>query len=137
MERRNFIKNCGVLCASSIGVATFLQSCKSAFYVPNVIDDNKIIIKKINFAENKFVIVRNEKLQTPIYLSKVNETEYSAVLMLCTHKGCELNTAGNYLVCPCHGSEFSNTGKVLHSPAEKDLQKFSVTTDNSTIYIQL
>ncbi len=133
MERRNFIKNC----ASAIGVTILLQSCKSAFYIPNSIDKTKIVIKKTDFSENKFVLVKNEALQGPIYLAKLNENDYSAVLMICTHKSCELNTAGNYLVCPCHGSEFSNTGKVLNPPAEKDLEKYIVTTDASFIYIQL
>ncbi len=137
MERRNFIKSCSILCASTLGVSTLLQSCKSTFYIPNSFDANRIVIKKADFLENKFVLVKNEKLQAPIYLTKHSDTDFSAVLMLCTHKGCELSTAGNYLVCPCHGSEFSNVGKVLNPPAEKDLEKFAITTDASFIYIQL
>ena len=137
MERREFIKNCGITCLTGVGLAAFLESCRSLYYAPNTINGNIITVKKTDFGQNKYVLIRNEKLQAPVYLLKVSETEYSAVLMLCTHKGCELNAGGSLLVCPCHGSEFSTTGKVQTSPAERDLQKYIVTTDNESIFINL
>ena len=137
MKRREFIKDCGIFCVSGIGLALFLESCKTIFYAPNVLTGDTLIIKKSDFATHSFVVVKNEKLQAPIYLNKRKENEYSAVLMLCTHKGCELNTAGNNLICPCHGAEFSNTGKVLNPPANEDLKKYQVTNDNENIYIHL
>ena len=137
MDRKEFIKQCGFYCLAAIGAGILLEGCKAPYYAPNTISGNKISIRKADFLEHKFILVKNERLQAPIYVSKLNEQEYSAVLMLCTHKGCELNPASNFLVCPCHGSEFSNTGKVLSPPAEQDLKKFNVSTDNENIYIQL
>lgn len=137
MERKEFIKSCGLLCFASLGITTLLESCKTHFYAPNTISGNRITIKKTDFTGHQFVLVKNEKLQAPVYVCKIEEEKYSAVLMLCTHKGCELNPANNFLVCPCHGSEFSNMGKVLTPPAEQDLQNFNVTTDNENIYLQL
>jgi cytochrome b6-f complex iron-sulfur subunit len=55
----------------------------------------------------------------------------------CTHKGCELIPQGDYLVCPCHGSEFSNNGQVLNPPAEDNLKTFITESDNENIYILL
>jgi cytochrome b6-f complex iron-sulfur subunit len=137
MERRAFIKSCGILCTAGIGLPLLLESCKTIFYAPNIIEGNKITVKKSDFASNSFVIVKNEKLQAPVYLHKINENEYSAVLMICTHRGCELNAAGSNLICPCHGAEFSNTGKVLSPPAEKDLCKYATSSDQENIYIRL
>ena len=137
MERRDFLRSCGFACAGAIGLSTFLQSCKTIAYVTNTTEGNKIVVKKADFGRNKFVLVKNEKLQAPVYLLKESEEKYLAVLMLCTHKGCELNTAGDLLVCPCHGSEFSTTGKLISPPADKDLQKFVVTADLNNIYIQI
>ena len=113
MQRREFIKDCGLYCLSALGAAAILQACKTSVYVTGTAKGNKIAVKKTDFGKNKFVLVKTEKLETPVYLLKESEEIYSAVLMLCTHKGCELNASGGFLVCPCHGSEFSATGKVL------------------------
>lgn len=137
MHRREFIRNCSLFCLSTIGTAAALQACKTVSYVANTAAEGKIIVKKSDFGKNKFVLVKNEKLNAPVYLLKLDEQNYSAVLMLCTHKGCELNPAGDQLVCPCHGSEFSSTGKVVSPPADADLQRFIVTSDLNNIYIHL
>ncbi len=137
MDRKEFIKTCGLACVGGTALAALLESCKVAFYAPNTLSENKIIVSKTATAQNNSFVVKNDALQAPIYISKLDETNYSAVLMYCTHKGCELNLAGNYLICPCHGSEFSNTGKVLSPPADKDLLHYTVTSDSENIYIHL
>ena len=42
---------------------------------------------------------------------------------VCPHMGCALkwNTAEHSWDCPCHGSRFSEDGKVLNNPANGDL----------------
>ena len=42
----------------------------------------------------------------------------------CTHLGCELhfNNVDKVWECPCHGSKFTEEGKVIESPANKDLK---------------
>ncbi|MHC1706535.1 MAG: ubiquinol-cytochrome c reductase iron-sulfur subunit [Bacteroidales bacterium] len=48
----------------------------------------------------------------------------------CTHLGCKLNVlADGTMVCPCHGSAFSNAGKVMKGPAGKDLDELPVFWD--------
>lgn len=123
----------GLACAVGPSV---LSSCNSAFYVPHVVDGSKIIVNKIEFpAESNYVLVKNKRLPAPLYLRRNDEDSFTALLMECTHKACEVQPFGDQLHCPCHGSEFSSTGKVLEGPAEVDLRKFKVTTDAEKIYI--
>ena len=137
MDRKEFLIRSGMICLAATGIGSLFQSCKSAYYAPFQPAGNKISLKKTELEQRTFVLVKTDKFNEPIYLAKLGEDHYSALLMYCTHKGCELNPAGNQLVCPCHGSEFTNTGKVLEGPADKDLHKFQVTTDKENIYIQL
>lgn len=99
--------------------------------------NNKLKIKKIDFADNKFALVKSMRTNAPVYLAKSENGSYTAVLMLCTHKQCELKPAGSILLCPCHGSEFSLSGKVLKEPANKDLVQYETSSDENNIYIHL
>jgi Rieske Fe-S protein len=145
MDRQTFLKTCGFACLGG-SVMTLLEGCASAEYVAQtVLQDRKIVIKKTEFVyiqkdkriERKYVLVRNDKFRFPIYLRKQTEQSYNALLMECTHRSCELSTQGEYLVCPCHGSEFSNQGVVQNPPATRDLSYFKTSTDDENIYIHL
>lgn len=57
------------------------------------------------------------------------EGSYQAFSLSCTHLGCTLEEDGNGFSCPCHGSEFSNYGKVLKGPALDSLQKLRIEID--------
>lgn len=122
-----------------------LESCGGNYYATTTLANNQITIKKSEFFEikngvskpRKYVLVKNEKLSFPISIFKLNEDVYSALYMECTHNSCELNPQGDFLICPCHGSEFTNLGKVQNPPAESDLRTFKVSTDYENIYIHL
>jgi Rieske Fe-S protein len=146
MERREFIKTCGFACLGGTASAALLQGCaSSSYFAQTVLANNLIAIKKTEFVkagkdktvQRKYVLVKSEKYNYPICIYKTSEENYSALLMECTHKGCELQPHADYLACPCHGSEFTNKGVVQTPPAEQNLQTFKITTDNDTIYIQL
>jgi cytochrome b6-f complex iron-sulfur subunit len=144
-SRRYFLKNTtGVVaaCVAGSALASFLESCTSIKFVSAVEKDGKLTVSKAEFAGQSFVVVKNPALAFPVYLSKSTPTgtgteNYSALLMRCTHKQCEVKPAGNVLYCPCHGSEFSAAGKVLKDPASTDLEKFPVSQDETNIYIHL
>jgi nitrite reductase/ring-hydroxylating ferredoxin subunit len=46
---------------------------------------------------------------------------------LCTHQACDLEPAAPNLQCPCHGSRFTQQGKVLNGPATRSLVHFGIT----------
>lgn len=145
MERKEFIKQCGKLCIGGLAASSFFESCAGNYYATTSVSNNQITISKKEFIEikndvskpRKYVLVRTEKLNFPICIYKLNENTYSALLMECTHKSCELTPHGDYLICPCHGSEFNNCGKVQNPPAETDLPNFKVTHNDENIFIHL
>lgn len=135
MERREFIKNSVAFCAgfsalSLIGCITY-QSVSGEF------ENGKLKIKNTDFLQGNWVVVKSERTNAPIFLSKNEKGVYSAVLMLCTHKQCEVKPAGTVLACPCHGAEFAFTGKVLKEPADKDLTIYETSSDENNVYIHL
>jgi len=143
MERRNFLKTC---CYSIVGaplLASSIQSCQVTHYAIGKKDGENLIVEKSEFWEIKngkrinrsFVLISNTNDGFPICLQKLDKDKYIASLMKCTHQGCELNIGGGIYTCPCHGSEFSITGKVLEGPAEENLKTFEINTDNENIYI--
>ncbi|MHB8567676.1 MAG: QcrA and Rieske domain-containing protein [Nitrososphaerales archaeon] len=66
----------------------------------------------------------------PNVLFKKADGTVTALSMLCTHVCCQLNFQGNgELFCPCHGSYFDDTGKVLGGPAPLPLPSVELTID--------
>ncbi len=146
MNRKEFIKTCGIACLGTAALPSLLQSCAGTnYYAKANSSKDQIIIKKSEFSkpekgkshERKYILVKSEQYGFPICVYKLSNDNYSALLMECTHKSCELNPQDNFLVCPCHGSEFTNSGAVQNPPAEQNLKSFNTTSDNENIYIRL
>lgn len=146
MKRRDFIRTSCLSCIGGSALTIALQGCSSAYYAQQVaLKENNLVIKKTEFIEIKkekqsmrnVIVAKYEKLGFPIAIFRLEEDQYSAIYLECTHQGNEVQPHGNYLVCEGHGSEFDNKGKVTQGPAEKALRTFVVTTDRENIYINL
>jgi len=145
MNRRTFVKQTCITCASG-GLITFLISgCKATHYASGVMGAMGISVPKSEFTYLKnaqtlilqYIIIQNDKLEFPIYLHRFSDNEYSALWMKCTHQGAELQASGDALHCPSHGSEFTNKGVVSNGPAEKNLLSFPILVQTDTITIDL
>ena len=143
MERRNFLKSCCFLAIGLPVASSLLQSCGAIYYATPRREANRLIIAKSEFWSLKkgkkinrsIVLITDENSKFPISIYKVEEDKYVASLLKCTHRGCELNVGGGIYSCPCHGSEFAMTGKLLEGPAEEDLKTFKIETDHENIYL--
>jgi Rieske Fe-S protein len=67
----------------------------------------------------------------PNVLLKKSDGTLVALSMLCTHACCECTyeASSNLIYCPCHGSIFDTTGKVLRGPAGTPLPSIQLTVD--------
>lgn len=142
MNRRSFTISC-LRCGAV--TAPFLAACQSTYYTQGMIGADSISVPRSEFTYlrkdkpmmREFIIVRNERLEYPIYVYRFSDNEYSAVLMKCTHQGTTLSAAGDHLHCSSHGSEFNNRGIREQGPAERNLRAFTVSADDEKIFIDL
>ncbi|MFV5699780.1 Rieske (2Fe-2S) protein [Flavobacterium sp. ZT3R17] len=145
MDRKQFLKTCGFGCLAGITGVTLLQSCSTSQILSKEIKGSDILVPISDFeiknkketAYKKYIIIQNEKLKSPICIFRFDSTDYSAMLMTCTHQGAELQVFGDKLQCPAHGSEFSNRGVLENGPANTDLRKFPIMIENNTLKISL
>ena len=53
-------------------------------------------------------------------------SEFKALYQVCTHLGCLVRETSDGFSCPCHGSKFAKDGKLVASPAPRDMDEFVV-----------
>ncbi|MBE9206360.1 cytochrome b6-f complex iron-sulfur subunit [Nostoc sp. LEGE 06077] len=75
----------------------------------------------------------------PTYIvveSKEAITDYG-INAVCTHLGCVVpwNAAENKFKCPCHGSQYDATGKVVRGPAPRSLALSHAKAENDKIVL--
>jgi len=61
--------------------------------------------------------------------------KYTVYSLICTHLGCVVAVAGDAFHCPCHGSEFSATGKVTKGPAKLPLPPYHSQVQNGSLLV--
>jgi len=72
-----------------------------------------------------------------LFVFALEDGTYSAVDSLCTHQFCPVEFQTTELVCPCHDSRFTKTGAVTQGPATVPLQKFTVTSDGTSVTVTI
>jgi cytochrome b6-f complex iron-sulfur subunit len=61
-----------------------------------------------------------------VLVARTGTETFSAVSSACTHQACEITAySGQAFVCPCHGSQFDASGRVLAGPARTSLRQYT------------
>ncbi len=145
MERRSFLRLCGLgTCGALVG-AVALPGCGGVAHVQALPEPGRLRVPLNAFmlerqGERTFrrsIIVEAPGVQAPIAVFRNGTQQHIALLMRCTHRGAELSLAGEQLTCPAHGSAFADTGAVLEGPADEPIQPFPVTYDGTDLLIHL
>jgi glycine/D-amino acid oxidase-like deaminating enzyme/nitrite reductase/ring-hydroxylating ferredoxin subunit len=111
-------------------VAGFTNFVKEAADVVKELIGKKFSLQKINewadIAAGEAKVVKYEGHQIGLYKDELHNIH--AVNAACTHIKCNIawNNAEKTWDCPCHGSRFSYTGKVLTAPAQKPLEQIDI-----------
>jgi cytochrome b6-f complex iron-sulfur subunit len=80
------------------------------------------------------VLVVQDASGAPLVLAQPTAGQVIGFSGTCTHQGCAVAADGKGgLKCPCHGSTFDDTGKVLSGPASTALGSVPVKVDGDNV----
>lgn len=133
INRRNFLKKSAraaavtVFLGSSVKLEDLIAGVKSAEAA------NKVT-KTINISDYPALskVGGYAMISSNVIVIRSSKNSFTALNTICTHKKCDVEFNGNKFECPCHGSEFTKTGKVLNGPAKKNLKKYSTSFNADT-----
>lgn len=71
-------------------------------------------------------------------VSRTAQETLAALTSTCTHEACTITGFDNTnYVCPCHGSKFTTTGRVINGPANAPLRTFATQFANNVLTISI
>jgi len=124
VSRRGFFQlSIGWLAASFAAAATAVATVR--FLVPNVVFEPDQRFKAgapDDYPDGSVTFLEDER----VFVVRRGNS-FRCVSAVCTHLGCTVNRAGQGYHCPCHGSAFSEEGRVESGPAPRPLAWFLVT----------
>lgn len=136
MDRRTFLRHGESVTIGLLGC--WAAGCTRIYFAPYREEGGRLVVEKTAFeAQTPFVLLEHARLPNPIYLRRLGDRSYVALLLRCTHRGCQPDPAGDRLACPCHGSQYTVTGDVIQGPAALPLRRFPTTSDERYVYIIL
>ena len=71
-------------------------------------------------------------------VSRTADTAFTAIDAVCSHQSCTVTNAdGDIYVCPCHGSRYDRSGRVVQGPATASLRRYNTSFTNGIVTINL
>ncbi len=126
--RRKLVK---ILSKIVFVITSFYFLFKFLSFKSKKLTSKQIKIKKWILVKDGAVVYPKEK----IAIVNINNTLFGLDLT-CPHLGCTVNVTEKYIICPCHGSKFTHSGKYLSGPARKDLNKYKVVVKDDNIILR-
>lgn len=143
VSRRNFVgATCATLLASVLaacgggdggtGGITEPPPAGSTTFTGGVVTLNLSLIPALTATNGHLVVALSDgSRRADLVLINLGGT-YKAFSSICTHEGCTVNGYnGARMICPCHGSEYDLTGKVVAGPAPTALREYNVALNSA------
>ena len=75
--------------------------------------------------------------RTALWLRRLDEQEFIALSVNCTHLGCPVRwlPGANMFMCPCHGGVFYANGAVAAGPPQEPLVRYQVRVVNGEVQV--
>ncbi|MEO6995929.1 MAG: ubiquinol-cytochrome c reductase iron-sulfur subunit, partial [Lacunisphaera sp.] len=76
--------------------------------------------------------------RTAAWLRRVDEDEFVAFAVNCSHLGCPVRWMpdANLFMCPCHGGVYYNDGRVAAGPPPRPLTRYPVRIAKGEVQLQ-
>jgi menaquinol-cytochrome c reductase iron-sulfur subunit len=76
--------------------------------------------------------------KTGAWLRRVNENEFIAFAVNCSHLGCPVRwmAEANLFMCPCHGGVYYSDGRVAAGPPPRPLTQYSVRVKDGLVQLR-
>ncbi len=93
---------------------------------------------KVSWMAEKADEFVRERVERDVWAIKHSPTEVTVFSPICPHLGCRYNwhPEKREFICPCHGSVYSITGKVLGGPAPRPLDTLPWKLENGQLYVE-
>jgi Rieske Fe-S protein len=133
------LKSSGLLAAtasdSSLLSLSQPQDTASAETVPLTYLTDKQAKKIAKVGDSEVFKLNKQK----ILFIRTSERNVDAVSAVCTHEGCTVayREKDDRITCWCHSSAFELSGKVIKGPAQRDLTRYKVVTQDGKIGVAL
>jgi len=139
VNRRRFLGQLEAASAAAVAGSLGLQltGCIPFPYVNATLIGNQLAVRRDDFGSDRFVLVDTPAQPLPLYVYRHDDGSYTAVSTRCMHLGCQVEPVAGHLVCPCHGSEYTNDGAILKGPTPLPLRRFSTRVDGERLLIEL
>jgi len=73
-----------------------------------------------------------------LLVARTAQDSFTAVTAICTHQACVITGYNNQIYsCPCHGSQFNTSGRVVRGPATSALRTFQTQFANNQLTISV
>jgi menaquinol-cytochrome c reductase iron-sulfur subunit len=93
---------------------------------------------KVSWRDERVDAFIREAVERDVWAIRRSATEVTIFSPICPHLGCRYNWHPDKqeFICPCHGSIFSTTGKVLGGPAPRPMDTLSWKLENGELYVE-
>lgn len=138
MDRRNFLRSSCQACAAVALAPSVLSldSCASGAKMLTV-ENGMLSVHMDTLGNGNTAIVSGHGLANKLMIVKRADGTYTALDLICPHKGGPLNQTGDTLECDWHHSRFDLNGKVLNGPAKVDLKTYPVEADGKMLRVRV
>jgi menaquinol-cytochrome c reductase iron-sulfur subunit len=149
VSRRNFLQmisiGMGLIGAALVGIpmigflfSPLFKKTEQVWRPVGTVDNFKIgTTTSVIFTDSSPLPWAGVSARSAAWLRRIDETNFEAFSVNCTHLGCPVNwiQSSDLFLCPCHGGVYNQEGQVVAGPPPLPLTKYPVRVQAGQVQI--